>query len=226
MIMKHLFILCLSFLISTADAQQAIRFINLTGTAEHIVDADEIVFNIQVRTTAKSLDEAKKKNDEQISNIRKILAELNIKKDDFEIHPISLGKEYEWQNNKRVDKGFFAATNVTFKLKDFSRYYEATDKLASSDNFTVNSYYNLSNFEFYNKTTYQKALIAEKEKAEYMTKALNINIGKVLEIEETGDYQPPMLMRNKMEMDSASGETIAGKITIRKSIQVKFELID
>jgi len=122
--MKHLFILCLSFLISTADAQQAIRFINLTGTAEHIVDADEIVFNIQVRTTAKSLDEAKKKNDEQISNIRKILAELNIKKDDFEIHPISLGKEYEWQNNKRVDKGFFAATNVTFKLKDFSRYYE------------------------------------------------------------------------------------------------------
>ncbi len=225
--MKYLFVFFLFLFFATSNAQQAVRFINLNGTAEHIVDADVIIFNIMVRTTSKTLDDAKKKNDDQISNLRKILNELNISKDDFEIQPISFGKEYEWLNSKRVDKGFFASTNVTFKLKDFTKYYETTDMLSSSGSYTVNSYYSLTNFEFYNKTTYEKALLAAKEKAEYMTKALGVGLGRVMEIEEFGDSQPPMLMRNKMEMDSAvGGETIAGKITIRRSVRVKFELAD
>ncbi|MBZ0198450.1 MAG: hypothetical protein K8H86_01185, partial [Ignavibacteriaceae bacterium] len=61
----------------------------------------------------------------------------------------------------------------------------------------------------------------------YMTNALDVKLGRVMEIEEFGDSQPPMLMRNKMEMDSAAGgETIAGKITIRRSVRVRFELAD
>lgn len=225
--MKYLFVFLLFLFSTTSYTQQAVRFINLNGTAEHIVDADIIVFNVLVKTTSKTLDEAKKKNDEQITGLRKILNELNISKDDFEIQPISFGKEYEWLNSKRVDKGFFATTNVTFKLKNFTKYYDATDMLSSSGSYTVNSYYSLSNFEFYNKTAYEKALLAAKEKAVYMTNALDVELGRVMEIEELGDAQPPMLMRNKMEMDSAvGGETIAGKITIRRSVRVKFELAD
>ena len=113
---------------------------------------------------------------------------------------------------------------VSFLLKDLSRYYELTNKLATSNNFEIQrSDYSISDYEQKNKLAYEKALKAAIEKAEYMTKTLGVKLGEVLEIDENNRWQTYPNPTNSITTENTQ-RGFAGKVTIRRSVRVKFAI--
>ena len=224
--MKYLVLFVLLLCSVSVNAQENNGYINVNGTSELILPADQINFGVQIRTVAESLDMSKSTNDEYLSELKTILKETGINQDDIEISPVTLGKNYEYDTQVgRRQKGFYTECRVTFILKDFSKYYELTDKLSASSHFeVVSSGYSLSDYEQHNKKAYEKALLAAKDKAEYMAKTLGVKLGEVLEIDENNFWQNNAVPFNTVAKVSTQDENVSGKVTISKSVRVKFSI--
>ncbi len=210
-----------------ANAQEKQRYIDVNGTSELILPADQINFTVEIRIVDESIEASKKTNDKVLNEFMTILKNKSINKDDIETSPIRLGKNYKYKEDtrERIQDGFYTEVEVNFTLKDLSKYFELSNKLASNDNFEIqNSSYSISDYEQQHQHAYIKALKAAKEKAEYMTKTLGVKLGEILEIDENNYHQGyPNPMNSITEVNAKSGN-ISGKVTIRRSVRVKFAI--
>ncbi|HSD63358.1 MAG TPA: SIMPL domain-containing protein [Ignavibacteriaceae bacterium] len=219
--MKSLFPILFIIFFTSSYSQE--KFINVNGTAELNLNADQIDFSVQIKVINESIEEAKKKNDLYVNQLLKILKDTGIGSNDIEVSPITLGKNYDYSERERVQKGFYAMVNVTFILKDLAKYYDLTDKLASNENFEViSSNYDISDYEVQNQKAYENALTAAKSKAQYMCNTLGLSLGDVLEIDETGNSQPYPIPFNTMSKETSQNENPFGKVTIKRTVRVKF----
>ena len=145
--MKKLFFFIVLLVCSNSVYAQQ-KYINVNGTSELILNADQINFTVQIKVIKETIQESKKKNDEYVNQLLQILKSSGINSDDIELSPITLGKNYEYSGRERTQNGFYSQVIVSFILKDLSGYYNLTDKLTSNDNFEItNAYYNISDYE-------------------------------------------------------------------------------
>ncbi len=225
--MKKLVLVIFIFCFTSTFAQQKQKYININGTSEIILPADQINFAVEIRIVDESIEASKKTNDKVLNELITILKNESISKDDIETSPIRLGKNYKYKEDtrERIQDGFYTEVEVNFTLKDLSKYFELSNKIASNDNFEIqNSSYSISDYEHQHQNAYIKALKAAKVKAEYMTKTLGVKLGEVLEIDENNynqSYASPFNTVTKVNSESAN---ISGKVTIRRSIRVKFAI--
>ena len=218
-----LFLLLIGF--TSPKAQENIRYINITGTSELILPADQMNFTVQIKNINNSIEESKKANDDHLSQLLSLLKNSGINSNDITTSPITLGKNYEFHDREKIQKGFYTEVIVTFLLKDLSKYYDITNKLSSSSSFdNISSSYAIADYELQNKLAYQKALKTAKEKAEYMANTLGLKLGDALEIDASTPVQNyPNPFNNATIIDSPNSN-VSGKVTISRSVRVKFAL--
>jgi uncharacterized protein len=224
--MKYLFLSFLIFCFVSLNAQENQKYININGTSELILPADQINFTIQIKVLDDSIEESKKTNDGYLNELMTILKSNGINSNDISVSPITLGKNYEYDiNRERKQKGFFTEIKITFLLKDLSKYFGLTNNISSSNHFEIfASSYSISDYEQQHKTAYINALTAAKEKAEYMTKTLGVKLGEVLEIDENNSLQGyPNPFNSVTQVNSQDG-SISGKVALRRSVRVKFAI--
>ncbi len=224
--MKYFFLASFILCFTSINAQENLKYININGTSEVILPADQINFTVQIKIIDESIEESKKTNDKYLDELLTTLKSIGINSNDIEVSPITLGKNYEHDiNRERKQKGFFTEVKITFLLKDLSKYYDLTNNLSSSNYFEiVNSSYSISDYEQQHKSAYEKALNAAKEKAEYMTKTLGVKLGEVLEIDENNYWQSYANPFNTVTQVNSQEGSISGKVTIRRSVRVKFAI--
>lgn len=223
--MKKLLVVFLLFSFALLNAKGNQKYINVTGTSELTVPADQINITVQIKSIALSIEESKKNNDKSLTELLSTIRAAGIIADDIQISPISLGKNYEYKTGERVQNGYFTNVDVSILLKDLSKYYELTDKLSLSDNYEITSSgYAISNYEEQVKNVFEKALKAAKEKAEYMAKTMNIKLGDVLEIDENNFGGGPVML-NSFAKEDFQQSGVTGKVTITRSVRVKFAIM-
>jgi uncharacterized protein YggE len=223
--MRYLVLVLAIICAFTAYPQESKRFIDVNGTAEVNIPADRIDFNIQVRVVSQTISESKKQVDVSVKELMDLLKKYSISDDDIDESSVLLGKNYEHDSGKREQKGFFASSDITFKLKDLTKYYNLSDELAGIRNIeAANSNYNLNNYEKYNQQAYEKALKAAAEKASYMCSALDVKRGKVLEIDENNQNTPMVLNTREMFKAEGGGAIISGNVNITRTIRVRYEI--
>ena len=223
--MKFMFLILLLFCSISVNAQENTKYINVNGTSELILPADQINFTIQIKIVDESVEESKKTNDKYLNELLTLLKTSEINSKDIEMLPISIGKNYELINRERKQKGFYTQVNVSFILKDLTKYYDLTNKLSKNNYYEiVNSNYSISDYEAQHKLAYEKALKAAKEKAAYMTKALGVKLGNVLEIDENNYWQSYATPFNTVTKVNSQESDISGNVTIRRSVRIKFSI--
>lgn len=220
------FLILLAAFFSTNAQQDIRRYIDVNGTAEVNVPADQIEFSVQIRVIRETIEDSKKQVDASVANLLKILDSFSLEEDDIIVTPTILGKNYTYENGSQKQNGYFASSSVSFKLKDLTKYYGLSDQLAKDQTIEiVNSYYSLSDYETYNQEAYEKALKAASNKADYMTKALGISKGRILSIDENNqNYPMPYNMKVMEQSDAGGNAVISGKVNITRTIRVKYEL--
>lgn len=223
--MRNLWIIILFVFFVKINAQENQKYINVTGRSEVVVNADQINVNIHIKTIKNSIEESKKANDKSVNDLVTILTGLGIDSHEIDISPVSMGKNYEYKQGERMQNGYYTNVDVSLLLKNLSKYYELIDKISLNDAYEIiNSSYSVSNFEALSKSAYEKALIAAKEKAEYMAKALNVKLGDVIEIDENNFSGSPLPV-NTLAKENFQNSGISGKVTINRSIRVKFAIM-
>ena len=225
--MRYFFLATIIFCFISASAQENPKYININGTSEVIRSADQINFTIRIKTIKESIEESKINNDKNLEELLAILNKFGITSEDIEVTPIKLGKNFEFDGEERrqTQKGYFVEIGVSFLLKDLTKYYDLINNLAKSNSFEVtNAFYSISDYEVQHKIAYENALKAAKEKAEYMTKTLGLNLGTVLEIDENNLWQSYPNPMNTASIESSQGGNISGKVNLRRSVRVKFAI--
>lgn len=209
--------------------KQPVKKIEVNGSAEMEIAPDEIYFNISLREYLKG------KNKVEISTLEKQLqkavADAGIPKADFTIENV-YGNNFEILRKKKDPQEFMARKQYRLKLTKLDKINEILGAVDAEgiENTRIASY-SSSKMEAYRKEVKIKALLAAKEKAEYMLTAIGNKMDGVIEIQEmnTDNYSDvrPMMMANYKSAgvsEDASSDIDFKTIKIRAEVRAVFAI--
>lgn len=216
---------------SNLTAQES-RFIEVTGSAEMLIEPDEFIFIIGIEEYWKEEFEKKKefedyKNKVKISEIEgqliKDLNGLGIKTE--RIKSTEVGNYWRHRG-----KEFLISKKLEISLTDFKFINQIISRLDSKgiDYMQIGE---LKNKELvnYRKEVKKQALLAAKEKAKFLLEAIDKKLGDIISITELNSenylWRPTMATSNVL-MDSTENPQAENgkKIKLRFEINAKFEI--
>ena len=228
-------ILALSFLCCGLSYAEDIKLPHITvfGTAIKKVTPDRMNWYLSVKNKGGDLQEVAELHSKYVELVLAFLKKMKIPTEELQTARMEFGENWEYRFSSRVKNGYFASTDIFFKLHDFEKYKSLWMGISQIEYVTVNSvsYDHSKRIEFQNETR-KKALLAAKEKAIALAETLGSQIGEPLLIEEDTsmqDYPSIRTFGNSISMDEddlIKGEGIApGMIPIKMRMKTVFRLI-
>jgi uncharacterized protein YggE len=220
--MKKIFILFLLFSCSLIYSQDN-RFIEVTGTANIEYPADQISWRVIIKKIADSFSESRIDAENDLMKLEEILEKNSVDKNDVQITPVQQGRYYEYDGRNRIFKGYFSSFNINLVLRDLDKYPALISQLSESGDFeNLSPTWSDSKYEEHHKSTLIQASDNAKIKASYLAENLGLEIGQVLEIQESNaSYPNPFNSSTSLEYDTPIA---TGKVSYTRSVKIKFEL--
>jgi uncharacterized protein YggE len=179
---KLLVIAALAASTFAASAQNADlrRKIEVSGIAEQEVTPDIIKVSISLKEYFNK--EKKKVSIAQLeAQLQKAVADAGIDKEDLTINDLSA---YNWEEKKK-NHNFLASKQYSIKFKELTKYNQILGKLDPKgvESTEINDY-DYSKMTTVKKELKIKALLAARDKAEYLLNSVSEKLGSVLSISE------------------------------------------
>jgi len=211
-----------------AYAAENVRKITVTGKSETVLEAHYAIINIEIKHVKKEMNQSHAELMKTISKLNNELKNIGLTDADIKKTLILQGKEYSWEKDSRVLKGYYSECLVDLYVKDMSKISEVYKKLADYQNITIQETDYRRNDEFeIRKIEFEKALLATKKKADYMAQTLGTKIGKVYSIQELSAYNFLAISTNVLKEEFGGEKEIKsgyGNIKITALVLVEFEL--
>ncbi len=102
------------FCLTLVNAQQNQKYININGTSELILPADQINLNVKIRIVDESIESSKKKTDKALDDLLSILKMQKVNSQEIGISPIELGKNYEYRQRSCKNSKWFLYGSYSF----------------------------------------------------------------------------------------------------------------
>lgn len=224
-------ILLLALVTATIQAQEQkqVPQITVSGEGKIKVTPDEAFITVAVENTGKEAVEVKKKNDETVDKVLKLIKQRGIQTADYQTQRVNLYKNYDY-NTKKYN--YVANQTISIHLKDLSKYDKLMmDLVDSGINSIQGVEFKSSKIKEYESQARKKAMLDAKQKAEdYVSVLPGQKVGKAIVISETGVVNAVPLSYEMKTMAMADGsampkETLAiGEIEIISMVSVSFLL--
>ncbi len=215
----------LSFCQAEFDAPHVVVF----GTAEKEVAPDELHWNLAIKTMGGTVTEVSRKHSDDVLSVLSYLKSSGLSADNVKTSRMQLNENIVRRNNSRIKEGYFAFTNISFKITELNDYLSYWKQLADFDNLTINSVtFALSNRIAIQDETRVAAVKKAREKALSLAGALGAQVLEPLLIEEIDSFsRAPRNAVLSMEMAGAraNGKTISpGTETVRAKVKTVFRI--
>jgi uncharacterized protein YggE len=153
-------------------------YVGAEGKFESAPDTALVQFNVSVQddTSQAAYQHASK----EVEQVREVLRTYGIEPKAATIGFFSVLPAYEWKNGKQKPIGYRVTTNVTLKLKDFSRIGPITQQLAEanvSESQTLN--YTLENIDEAKNKAVEDAYRRARNSAETIARASGRALGEL-----------------------------------------------
>jgi len=211
--------------------------ISVFGTAVIEVVPDEMVWSVAVRNQNAKLEGVAEEHAKVVASVLSLLKELKVDEKKLQTSRMEFGENREYIADSWVKSGYFARTDVSFKLTDFSQYQPLWTGLARIAGVSIEnvSYDNTKRIE-HRREARRKALDAAREKATEMVKVLGSEIGEPLLVEEDLSVsegwqgnRAAQAMNNLRTVEDAEPredtQLALGTIPIRARVKVSFRLV-
>lgn len=210
------------------------------GTGEVTYVPDTALLYLGVNKTATTQDEAKTEANKVINKITEDLKKLgvekkNIKTTNFSVNPnynsvVSEGKMMIMPVRPTTENGFTANVSLEVRVKPLDKAEQVID-ISTKDGATQLSSYQMVIDETKQKELENKARLDAvknaKEKAQELSKAAGIHLGRVISIQENGGgYPRPMLMKADISQPlelTAPTQLNPGENKISVTVTLSFE---
>jgi len=235
---------------SALCAQQATLYddrpkITVNGEAVVNVTPDKIVINLGIETWNPDIVVAKQKNNEIMRKALAAMKQLGVADKDIQTDHLSVEPRWKGEYRKEDFVGYFVRNTVAVTLTDTAKVEElVTRVLQAGVNYIHGIDFETTELKKYREQARELALKAAKEKADKMAAVLGQSVGAPIQINETYGGSPwsywsswmgwgygrgqGMVQNIAQNAQTGSGEasdTIAlGKISVRASVSVMFEL--
>lgn len=226
-----LILLFFSFMTQAQEKKETILpQINVSGEGKIKVIPDEAIITVAVENTGKDATEVKKKNDDTVANVVKLIKQKGISTSDFQTQHVSLYKNYDYNTKKY---SYIANQTLSIYLKDLSKYDDLMMNLVETGINNIQGVeFKYSKIKEVERDARKKALQNALEKAQDFVSVLpNQKVGKALFISDNSavNYPQPRMYKTAMMAESmdAGGarETLAiGEIEIITTVTVSFLL--
>ena len=205
------------------------------GTARKMIVPDRAVWSLNVKNTGIVLKEVADVHSDRVSAVIGYLRKMKIEEEDIQTSRMQFGENWKYRKGTRVGEGYFASTDIAFKLKEIDRYESVWMGLAEMKTLSVRGvHFEISDRKTYQRDLHAEALLEARRKATAMARTLGVEIGGPLRIEEitAADTLP---LRKQRTMEAASleaagpgeGTAVApGRIPVHSAVKVVFQIID
>lgn len=206
------------------------------GTATTEVVPDEMIWLIEVRNKSLALETAAAEHGKTVQAVLSLLKESKVEDKTIQTSRMEFGINQEYTSGSWIKSGYYAKTDVSFKITDFELYKKLWLGLAGIQGVSVqNVSCDHSKRIDYRNETRRKALQAAKDKAGEMAKVLGAEIGEPLLVEEDlsvseGWWGGQNLAMNSLRtVDNEKPEMLEqlslGTIPIKARVKVSFRLL-
>jgi uncharacterized protein YggE len=229
--MKKL-IFVLTLFVVTAQAQELKQTpqISVSGEGKISVTPDEAIISVAVENTGKDATEVKKKNDEIIDKVLKLIKKSGIPSADYQTQQVNLYKNYDYIAKKH---SFVANQSLSIHLKDLSKYNQLMmDLLDSGINSIQGVAFKSSKIKEFERQARKNAIEdAIQKAADYVSMLPGQKVGKALQISDQSftNYPRPVFAEIKTMAMADTAETpretlVVGEIEITATVAVIFVL--
>lgn len=207
------------------------RFITVSASADVEAAPDQAELRFDLVSENRDLTTAKTQNDQLVEKVLRVAREYNIGKDKTVTSNLLVQPEYDYKpENQRQLRGYRVSRSIQMTVTPLEAYEKVLAGLiAAGVDHVGGIQFTIANPESVEAQAREKAIAKARQKAESMTAALGVKLGRILSIQESGGMipQPPMpLMRaeaKSMMMESAP-DPMAGKVQVNQSVTLTYEL--
>jgi uncharacterized protein len=211
--------------------------VTVYGTATTEVIPDRMIWTVSVTTIGPSVAEIAGQHVQAVSQVLAFLKGAKVAENEIQSTNMQLGEHQVYKDNSWVKEGYRASTALSFKASNFDAYKDLWLGLVAINGVSIDGvYYDHSQRITLQNETRLKAVVAAKEKAVSLAKALGSEAGEPLLIEEDPSSQQSGRPTNYLacmtsvagagsSSDDSATVVAPGQIQIQSRIKVAFRLI-
>lgn len=201
-----------------------IRTIEVYGSGEVFSVPDQFSFSLSLEQKGQKAAQLNNLINQRTSKLVNALFELGVEKRSVQSMQVQFNPWFEYNDQKREQKGFVLTRTITVTVKEIAIYEKAIDGVLALG---VNQIYGFSSTSSQPETHYeaalQQALVSAKQRATDMAKALGLKLADVISISELSSGSASPVLANVRQL-SASDSFQPGEMSTDAKVKVVFEL--
>ena len=215
-------------------AKPGTRTIKVIGSGEVTYVPDTVSFTVTIREIEPVLKNARAITKKKTQSLLELCKKYSIADEDVKTSYSETGREYEWEGNNRVFKGFRSEQSTKINLKDISKLEQFTGEIFELQVYSIGSFrYSHSKQNEFDAQANLLALDDAKVSAEKMADRMGVKICEVLYISDidtsysysdylSADYGA--ISQNK-SLNSTSGFVVApGILSSNREVVVTYRI--
>lgn len=157
------------------------------------------------------------------------VADVDIQTTSLELTPIYPPYDYERNRQEMTITGYRAANRVTVTARDLETLGPTLDALvAAGANDISNISFDIAETDALYDEARRQAVAKVRARAELYADAAGVELGRILELSESGGFQPmPEFAMARMAADVAPSTPVAaGQLTLQITVSASFEILE
>ncbi|GAB2675756.1 SIMPL domain-containing protein [Aliiglaciecola sp. 3_MG-2023] len=161
------------------------------------------------------------------NKILSVLAKHKVAKQDIQAMSLSLYPWYERERQSNIQKGFVFSRNINVTLRKFENYPAILEELFTLKVNRIDGFrYEVEDQQQAYLNALEAAISDGHQRAKHLSKNLGIQLGSVVNVEETSSYQPtPQPSARSLSVFNEAAQYLPGLNEINATVTLSFRIL-
>lgn len=202
------------------------RIIQVSGVGKVKTLPDQVEITIKAGFTRAAMKEAMRETQATMAEVHRVTRKYIAEPAEMKTGSISAYKEYAWERNSQVFKGFQVSQSVDITLKDISRFEDFTREILATRITNIeNLVFSHSKADSILRDMDLLALDDANASARKISQRAGVRLGKPLHISNSGPVEPSWLGENQGYAPRAAKMSYIGRTDGVAGFQISPEML-